>query len=322
MNGYSGNRAVTLEGIRPRHAYTLLEIVHGSTLRERSFVAGIYADTATHFEETLGFLERLGWLRSINGDVEPASDIVARIVAADGDQRSVLLAEALFEGAGPYHHAFARYLSQFRLADGELVHRPTMEARQREAGVRDFLMDLGAVTYRVDGDLFMLERPFAMWAVWARNVLSASAKQLARDEKQRLALGQDAELAVLEWEKKRVGNGLQHHVRHVSHENPAACFDIRSVTVVDAEFEPRCIEVKAVAAHSFEFHWSRSEIEAAEILGAKYYLYLVPVLGPRVFDLAHMEIVRDAYVNVYRNRSNWSMTVVDTVCRKRENTAS
>ena len=322
MSGYSVERGVTLEGVRPRHACTLLEIVHGSTLRDRSFVAGIYADSATHFEEALGFLEAIGLLRSVNGDVEPASEMVARIVAADGRQRSALLAEALFEGAGPYQRPFARYLSQFTLADGELVHRPTIEARLRDAGVRDFLMDLGAVTHRADGDLFVLERPFTMWAVWARNVLSATARQLARDQEERLALGQDAELAVLDWEKERVGQSLQHHVQHVSQENPAACFDIRSVTLVGTEAEPRCIEVKAVAADSFEFHWSRSEIEAAEILGDKYYLYLVPVLAPRVFDLAHMEIVRDAYVQVYRNPSSWSMTAVDTVCRKRESTAS
>lgn len=322
MRAYSGDRAATLENVRPRHICNLLEIVHDSSLRERAFIASRFADSGTHFEDTLGFLEDVGWLRSNNGQVWPASVLTARIVAAKGLQRGLVFAEALFDRAGPYERLLAGYLSEFKRCDGELVHRPTIEARLRDAGVRDFLMDLGAVTHRLDGDFYVLERPFAAWALWARNVVSPSASQLRQHLQERVELGREAELAVVDWERQRVGASWEDRVRHISEVNPAACFDIQSVTVVGTQAEPRFIEVKAVAAGALEFYWSPPEIEAAEILGPRYFLYLVPVRAQGMFDLGGMEIVQNAYMEVYQNPSKWSTTVADTVCRKRESFGS
>jgi hypothetical protein len=322
MHDYSDDRAAVLEKVRPRYVYNLLAIVHGSSLRERKFIAARYAESSMHFEETVSFLEEVGWLRSPNGHVEPASDVTSRIVDARGLQRSLALAEGLFDAPGPYERLFARYLAQFTSSEGELVHRPGIEARLRDAGVRDFLMDLGAVSHRPDGDFFVLEQPFVSWALWARNVVGPSAKQLAKSENDRLALGLEAEVAVLAWERERVGKSYYSRVRHISQENPAACFDIQSVTLVAHAPHPRFIEVKAVGVESFEFHWSRAEIEAAEILGSSYFLYLLPVPTRGVFDLDRMEIVQDPYKEVYKNSAKWLTTVADTVCRKKESLAS
>ena len=322
MHDYSGDRAAALEKVRPRYVYNLLAIVHGSRLRERKFIAARYAESSMHFEETVNFLEEVGWLRSPNGHIEPASDITSHIVDARGLQRSLALAEALFDAAGPYERLFARYLAQFSPSDGELVYRPGVEARLRDAGVRDFLRDLGAVSHQPDGDFFVLEQPFVSWALWARNVVGPSAKQLAQSADDRLVLGLQAELAVLAWERERVGKSYYHRVRHISQESPAACFDLQSVTLVADVPQPRFIEVKAVAVDSFEFHWSRAEIEAAEILGPSYFLYLLPVPARGVFDLDRMEMVQDAYKEVYKNSANWLTTVADTVCRKKESFAS
>lgn len=322
MPDYSAERAATLAKIRPRAVCNLLAIVHDAGLRERSFISGRYTDAATNFDETLAFLGEMGWLRASNGTVEPTGDATARIVAAEGEERSVLFAEAVIEAAGPYQRVFARYLSQFQRVGGELVHRPSVEERLQQAGVRDFFMDLGAVTHRPDGDYFVLEQPFAACALWARNVLGPSASQLAQHAEDRLTLGYRAELEVLDWERHRLGAPHSHRIRHVAQENPTACFDIQSVTVNGVESLPRFIEVKAVALGSFEFHWSRTEIEAAEMLGERYFLYLLPVVAPDAFDVARMEIVQNAYAEVYRNPSKWSTTVAATVCRKRESPAS
>ncbi len=322
MRDYSGDRATALEKVRPRYVYNLLALVHGSSLRERKFIAARYADSSMHFEETVNFLEEVGWLRSADGHVEPASDITSGIVDARGLSRSLAFAEALFDAERPYGLLFARYLAQFAPSEGELVNRPGVEARLRDAGVRDFLMDLGAVSHRPEGDFFVLEEPFVPWALWARNVVGPSAKQLVKLADDRLALGMEAELAVLAWERERVGESYCNRVRHISRDSPGACFDIQSVTLVAQTPHPRFIEVKAVGVESFEFHWSRAEIEAAEILGPSYFLYLVPVPTRGVFDLDRMEIVQDAYKNVYKNPDNWLTTVADTVCRKKESFAS
>ena len=128
MRDYSGDRA-TLEKVRPRYVYNLLAIVHGSSLRERKFIEAKYAESSTHFEETVSFLEEVGWLRSPNGYVEPASDVTTRIVDAHGLQRSLALAEALFDAAGPYERLFARYLAQFTPNEGVLAPRLRVDAR-------------------------------------------------------------------------------------------------------------------------------------------------------------------------------------------------
>ncbi len=322
MPDSSADSAAMLTRVRPRHACNLLAIVHGASHRGRSFIAARYAEGATHFEETVAFLEDMGWLRADSGTLEPTSDVTARIVAADGALRSLLFAEAALDGAGQYRHVLARYLSQFERIDGAFIHRPNVEARLRDAGVRDFFMDLGAVTHRPDGDFFVLEEPFAACVLWARNLLSPSPGLLARRAEERLALGHRAELLVFDWERDRVGHPHQHRVRHVARENPAACFDIHSVTVPSSgELLPRFIEVKAVALDTFEFHWSRPEIEAAAILGDRYFLYLLPVTGVDAFDLTQMETIQDAYAEVCGNPSKWSTAAADTVCRKRDSLA-
>ena len=322
MPDYSAERAATLAKIRPRAACNLLALLHDAGLRHRSFIAGRYSEAALNFDETLAFLEEMGWVRAHNGTIESTGDVTSRIVAADDAQRDILFADAVLEAASPYKPVFAGYLSQFQRIGGHLVHRPNADLRLQEAAVRDFFMDLGAVTHHPDGDYFVLEQPFAACALWARNVLGPTASQFEQQVEDRSAIGRQAELVVVDWERHRVGPVQQHHVRHVSQQNPAACFDIQSVTVDGSEILPRFIEVKAVAVGSFEFHWSRAEIEAAEILGERYFLYLLPVVSQDAFDATRMEVIPNAYAEVLRNSAAWSTTVADTVCRKRESLAT
>lgn len=322
MPDSSADRAATLERVKPQHVCDLLEIVQRSTVREIPFIASRYAETATDFEDTLGFLQDIGWLRSIDGRVSPANEAVARIVDSTDTQRSLILAEALFGTPGPYERPFASYLSQFQRCGGELVHRPTVDARLRQTGARDFLMELGAVTHRIEGDFYVLADPFAAWALWARNVVSPTANQLRLYANGREQIGLAAELAALDWERRRVGEKWQNLVRHISGENPAACFDIQSISVDGSQVEQRFIEVKAVAADSFEFHWSGAEIEAAEILHTRYFLYLLPVQGSDAFDLEHIDIIQNPYSEVYRNTTKWATSVTNMICRKRQDLAS
>lgn len=316
MPGYSADRNTTLANVRPRNIYVLLTILHEASIRDRSFIAARYSDTAMHFEETLAFVQDLGWIRTGLGVIEPASEVSERIVAAKGTDRNLLFAEEILASSGPYRQPFARYLSQYERVDNQLIHRPSVEARLNETGVRDFFMDLGAVRHKATGDFFVLEPAFAPCALWARNVLSPTPSHLARHAADRSTLGYRAELAVLESEKNRIGRAYQHRVRHIAQDSPAACFDIQSVTISLGDVVPRFIEVKAVALGSFEFHWTRTEIEAAEILGERYFLYLLPVIGPNAFDLSQMEIIQNAYAEVYRKPSMWTPTVAEIVCRK------
>jgi hypothetical protein len=314
----SSAKQFVLENIRPRDIYRLLEIVHTATVRDASFVAARFAETAAHFEETLRFLRELGWLQFVGGRILPSNDIVSRVASATDSDRSGTLVPALFDALGGRARPFAKYLAQFQRREGELVHQPSSDQRLHESGPRNFLMELGAVTHQIKGDSYVLAEQFAEWALWGRNAISPSTSQLRSHLRNREEVGRGAELLVLDWEKRRVGEKLQTHVRHVSEHTPTACFDIRSITVAGSKTESRFIEVKAVSPDSYEFHWSQAEIEAAEILDARYFLYLVPVSGAGVYDLDRMEIIHDPYSTIYKNPTEWSTSATDVLCRRKE----
>ena len=317
------NRATILAKVRPRQIYCLLDVVHTASVRDLDFISARFDERARHFAETLRFLEDIGWLRSEDNRVVPAHDAVAQIASTATGQRDFLLARVLFDAPGPYEQAFAHYLAQFERQEGELAYHPTVERRLRESAVRDFLMELGAVAHRTDGDFYVLADPFAHLGFWARNNLSRSGEEeFTRRAEERRLLGRAAELLALEWEKRRVGPTWASGVRHISDRSPAACYDIQSVTIDGSNTEPRFIEVKAVAADSFQFHWSTAEIEAAQVLHRRYFLYLLPVQAPGAFDLERMEVIQNPYSAVYQNTERWLKSEADIICEKSATFAS
>lgn len=316
MEGSSADRDAVLERARPKHIYRLLEIIMTGTIRDAAYVAARFGEGGQHFRETRRFLEDVGWIRSDGTSVLPATDVIPRILDASGDSRHVMLAAALFNDLGKYAAPFAAYLAQFRSQDGLLVHHPTGDRRFQESAPRDFLMDLGAVRHHLRTDSYVLAEPFAFLALWARNVRSAADPNFDLLARERFELGRAAELAVLGWEKRRVGHEWSDRVVHVSAQYPTACFDIQSVTLDGRQSEPRFIEVKAVAPDSFEFHWSRAEVEAAQLLGARYFLYLVPVQPAGVPDVGAIELIKNPYSAVYKNPQGWYKLEADIVCRK------
>jgi hypothetical protein len=184
-------------------------------------------------------------------------------------------------------------------------------------------MALGAVVHQVEGDLYVLTQSFAFLRLWATNVLGpVNQAQIDQAVLARTQLGLEAELAVLGWEKRRLGGAAAERVRHISAENPAACYDIQSITVERTRECPRFIEVKAVPQGTHEFHWSAAEIEAAQILGERYFLYLAPVAGASHFDLDNLQIIQNPFENIYQNHAVWSREAAIITCRRKNASAT
>ena len=315
--GFSADAEVALTNVRPQQIYRLLEVVHGTSIGSQSFVADRYNEGATHFAETLRFLEALNWVRFAAGEIAPIGEAGSRIVTLQGEARDTALAEALLGVSTSVSKTFARYIAQFTLGNGEFHYEPVGEQRLRHQEARDFLMALGAVAYDAGTDTYILTEGFRHLGLWARNVLGPSMEQLAARQCEHQELGRAAELEVLEWEKRRVGPMWASRVQHESDRHPTACYDIASVTVEGGETTLRFIEVKAVPAGTYEFHWTRAEIDAALVLGDRYFLYLVPV-HHGAFDVQAMLIVPNAYANVYQDSAGWLKWDIEIVCRKRE----
>ncbi len=182
--------------------------------------------------------------------------------------------------APQYRDAIVRYVSRFEVSGDALAYAPLGSAALEETDVRDFLMALTAVERDVAMDRFLLSDLGKELYAWARaEVGSSTALEFDRGLSAAREIGAAAELAVLEYERRRVGERFAPAVVHVAMTRPGAPYDIRSVSVQDGVPTGRFIEVKAVSPTDWQFFWSAGEIDLAGLLGARYFLYLVPCDG-------------------------------------------
>jgi hypothetical protein len=112
----------------------------------------------------------------------------------------------------------------------------------------------------------------------------------------------------LKFEAVRLQNhpDLAKRIKHVAAENVGAGYDVLSFTesANAAGHSDRFIEVKAVSQIDFKFYWSRNEIEAAQIYGQNYFLYLVPV-SKGGFDFHKLKIIQNPFKRVFSAKQSW-----------------
>jgi hypothetical protein len=210
-----------------------------------------------------------------------------------------------------------KYFLQFNSSKGAFCHRPPLVDRLRESGTRNFLMDLGVVTYRATDDTYVLEQSGFELYIWATVESSTSAQRFRAESQSRTELGFRAELAVVDYERSRLGPEWASRVEHVSATKPFACYDIKSVSVQAGQASDRFIEVKAEPADLHRFYWSASEVEAARLLRRSYFLYLLPTLGDG-FDFERLLIVQDPITSVYDNRQDWDIEENVIICTQKQ----
>lgn len=301
-------------GVSPRHILALLDLLQKTGWRRRDYVESRYREFARDFDSTLSFLARLGWLRISSNDIDPDPGCLENLFQS-AERPEVRLLTALLDCLGPHQPPLITFLSRFSLREGALTSTLRGESSLTFAPVRDFLMELGAVTRNTD-TTYLLDTAFAGAFLSARTLRTPSSRATARRRQvDREEFGLQAELAVLEFERQRVGPRLADSIRHISSTRPFACYDLLSVTVDGESATPRYIEVKAVSADSPEFHWSAAEIEAAEVMRARYFLYLVPVVAAGKFDLDRLNIVSDPFVSVYQDDVHWTKQPTQFLCR-------
>lgn len=320
MSGFSDEQRRTLARVTLRQIQELLKILNTVKLCRLPFIEGVYKETAQYFHETLKFAVDLE-LVSVEGGEVIVSDECRLLYQASptAPEIAMRILDRLLNRSTGVSAGVAEYLSQFNLVGDELEHRPSTHARLRDSAVRDFLMELGVVFYDLHKDRFVLTPDGVHCYLWSKNVRGLKSKRaLSRVLKQKDELGSAAECAVMEFEKRRVGEGLAKRVEHVSAVLPFACYDIKSVTLQDHSdlLLPRYIEVKAVAPKSYKFFWTSSELTAAKLLGDAYFLYLLPVINGE-FDLAKLLIIPKAYEDVYRKRQNWLIEENLILCQRK-----
>lgn len=318
-NGSSAEHMPSFPRIVPRQVRALLTTLQECKLRSIQHIEERYNERAHLFKETMQFLKDIGWLRERRGRLYTT----AAATAADfcHPQDAVLgraITEAIAGSPTSHRTTLARYLSRYTTKGTALIHRPSPEDRSNESQIRNFLMASEIVLYRPKDDIYHLTTDCAHLFLWAKNTTGPKSRAaIAAIANRRDEVGAAAEVAALSYERYRVGPNWARQVEHVSAKYPLACFDIRSVTLQDGQPSPRFIEVKAVRRDDKQFFWSAAEIEAARLLGANYFLYLLPARAGGRFEGSELTIIQNPFTNVYNNPTQWFRQENVILCRLR-----
>ena len=304
MSEFSATSA--FEGVTVRAVVGLVAATQASSLGTEEQIEKVFSRHAEGFEPTLNFCQRLGLVTSSDDSTLRVPVEVPRARTRDFLEH---LLYRLLRVRNRYRSEVYRFVRRFKVENGEVAYVSPVQRRSREQATRNFLMELKLVFYRADGDEHVLSGQHVWLYSVARDSIGKTppvALDLAIQAQNEL--GHAAEVAVMTFERKRVGPDLAGEVTHVALTNVAAGYDIRSVTVDQvAGRVPRYIEVKAVSPKTFTFYWSQREVDVARVLGLHYYLYLLPVDQPGGFDLSRLKIIADPHTVVLSPSSEWSV---------------
>ena len=302
MSGSSA--ASAFDGVTLRAVVGLVGATQASSLGTEEQIEKVFSRHAEGFEPALNFCRRLGLVSSSD---DSALRVAAEVPKARTDDFSEHLLYRLLRARNPYRSEVYRFLRRFKVKNGEVSYTSPAQRRSQEQATRNFLMELKLVFYRADGNEHVLSGQH-VWVYFAARDSNGKTPPAALDLaiRARNELGHAAEIAVMTFERKRVGPDLAGEVTHVALTNVAAGYDIRSVTADQGSGRaPRYIEVKAVSPNTFTFYWSQREVDVARVLGQHYYLYLLPVDQRGGFDLAWLKMVADPQAVVLGSSSQW-----------------
>jgi Domain of unknown function (DUF3883) len=303
MSGSSENTISIFTGLRLNHIRTMLELVTDQRLHEKRYIERRFLEHATEFDTTLAFLTKM---KLVHDDGNNLS-LTPKLRVNDDDLSKTMLLQ-LTETSSPWRTELFAYLRNFRIRNDNMVHRPTPEQRSSESAIRNFLMELGAVSFDAAENRYVLAANCCGLLTQACSTISVSPSRIRDSQQANNDIGRAAECAAVEYEQHRLGAELAERVDHVATRNAAAGFDIQSVTVLpDGEIRPRLIEVKAVSQRNFSFFWTENEITVARTFGAWYYLYLLPVGSDGRFRRDLLRIVCDPHSAVLECSDQWTV---------------
>lgn len=294
------------DGLSAKHTEVLLDLLENSSLARRPLIEKRYREQAVAFETTLHFLKSMKIVKEDRGNLEIITPSRFSNDKSKGKWRDEIL-EVLIGTHSSYRKELIDYIQKYRVEDGEVEYRPQADTRAAESSLRNFLLDLGVLSYDRPNDRYVLcPEHLDLYALALQpkhpKSLAAFRHKLHSNEK----VGYCAELAVLEFERLRVGKPNAEKVEHTALKNVSAGYDIRSLTIGQTSYPiPRYVEVKAVSMHDYQFFWTANEVEVASILAPWYYLYLLPVKRDGEFALEELRIISDPCREIITDSGDW-----------------
>lgn len=303
MKGSLDTPASVFEGVTVHRVLALVESLQNTHLRTESHVKRIFSENAVCYEEVLSFLIRLQIVQKKDGVLTLSEEDLPGKTA---EPKSWLLSW-LLRTRNKYRSEMFHYLKKYQIEAGEIAYRPLDQDRSRESAVRNFLMEMEAVHQDSEKERYILSSDYVSLYAYAINTRpKVSPNSLVNQMEERETLGLAAEIAIMDFERGRLGPAWVDQIDHVALRNVAAGYDIRSLTLLaEGGSTPRYIEVKAVSPDFYCFHWSKNEVNVAQMFQKSYFLYLLPVKTNVSFDLSSLKIIPDPSQTILKTNSDW-----------------
>ena len=298
-----------LELIRFKQIFTLLEILKNSNFLATNEIRRKYETYATNFDYTVGFLRKLGVIEISEGEIAVAgnNENILNQLADNEESKNALkesLSKKMFSENSFYINTIDELFSEMLRCNNEYTLKsPTP---QHLVGLRNLLIEFGVIDFNYETQIYIVRETPLVKHLEHNRFFKLSKQELDEILKQRDLLGQDAELAVLQFEKEKlsVAPELINKIKHISPVDVGAGYDIESFKDA-ATKKPIFIEVKAVSLVDYEFKWSKNEMNCAKRFKDKYYLYLLPVATGRRFDFSQLKIIEDPFQKVFVDKQEW-----------------
>lgn len=278
--------------------FFLCDVIGSSQIRVKDAEIICARSPGSHYlsiGDLIGYCHALGWIQVSKDVVSVSPDIV--ILLNDKEK----LNDALIVST-------INYLFKKAVMDASMFYYDSVQccyAFKNEllplslSGVRNVLISQGFLipSRGTQGTRFYISPTYD--ALVAKHC-KARHKQLSLEKlkeqlKNNELAGEKAELFVLEYEKKRLGQPLCEKVRRISEIDVSAGYDIVSFDSNKSFESDRFIEVKAVS--NAGFYWSKNEYTIAKLKGDTYYLYLVDLSKTNQQDYSP-HIIQNPAMNV------------------------
>jgi hypothetical protein len=312
MKDYLIKDKISFEKISLKQIFIICEIINASSLLNEEFLRKRFLTKSVYFKETVDFLRDLGLIFNNQGNIQllPSFKILLlKIKDINNPEQKIkeFLINIILNKKLLVCKSLYDFLANFKLKDGEYSFKPAPSQRYKSSGPRNFLMELGIIKLSLDQKNYILLNEYQKPTL-IKNKRKITLEEFLKNKKADEEIGRVAELEVLKYERKRLAKfpALVKKIKYISPKDVSAGYDI--ISFDESSSLERYIEVKAVAALEHKFNWTRNEIEKAKFLREQYYLYLLPHSGRKEFNIENLKIIRDPFVNIYKNKKVWEST--------------
>jgi len=311
MKDFLVKKSKQLEQIRFSQIAVLVNILFENPAPEEEFIRKKYSRYSHNYNNTRNFMIDIGLIKIHENTVLPLIKLGNTDFLDTREEaafKKYVISRIMTTSSSQYGEAIRKFLGKFKQKDAYFIFEPKLKQRLELSGIRNFLIDFGVIRFNEENNNYMIEKDFESLCL-QESKAKITLKTFLMHRSEQEALGKNAELEILKFEKKRLSKfpSLLKEIKRISDTDVFAGYDILSFEEKKEEgkFLNRFIEVKAVSEKNFYFYWSKNEIDIASIRKDRYYLYLLPVVDKNIFNLKKILIIKNPYKEIFMKNPVW-----------------